>query len=488
VQPYRHPLEVTLKSSRWALAALLLAIAVLPALAQTAKPRTAGTPGPARPAAPRTAPAPRPVAPAASAQRLDGIAAVVNDEVVLLSDVEEQVYLFVMRNQLRPDSATVDTLRRQVLEEMINEKLVVAEAKRQGLVASEVEVNREVEKAIADAKERLGPAGFREQLAKENLNEERLRAKYREEAHRQQLAQRMVQKALPRKPVPQAEAEAYFKADPAKFPLAPGQVRLSVIQVPVTPDSAADAAARQRTLGIRKRIVGGEKFAKVAAEVSDDTGTSKAGGDLGFFSRGAMEPALEQAIFSLKLDEVSEPVHSPYGWHIVQVLERDTIKTAAGGDSLDADGGVIPEAHARHILIRVETTDADRERAKALADRVRTEAAKGVDFGTLVRRYSRYQGPATPDGDIGFVSLGSLMPQIRAGLDTLEIGQVSEVLENQAGFNIFKVGDRKPERPYTLDEIKDQLPEAVGQIRSKERYDEWMKTLRAKAHVEIRDL
>jgi peptidyl-prolyl cis-trans isomerase SurA len=482
-------MEVTLKSSRWALAALLLAIAVPPALAQTAKPRSTGTPGAARPAAPRTAPAPRPVAPVASTQRLDGIAAVVNDEVVLQSDVEEQVYLFVMRNQLRPDSAMVDTLRRQVLEEMINEKLVVAEAKRQGLVASEAEVNREVEKAIQDAKDRIGPAGFLEQLAKENLTEERLRAKYREEARRQQLAQRMVQKALPRKPVPQAEAEAYFKADPGKFPLAPGQVRLSVIQIPVTPDSVTDAVAHQRALEIRRRIVGGgEKFAKVAAEVSDDPGSSKAGGDLGFFSPGTMEPALEQAAFSLKLDEVSEPVRSPFGWHLVQVLERDTVKTVAGGDSLAPDGRIIPEAHARHILIRTETTDADRERAKALADRVRTEAAKGVDFGTLVRRYSKYQAPAGPDGDIGFISLGSLMPQIRAGLDTLEVGQVSEALENQAGFNIFKVGDRKPERPYTLDEIKEQLPEAVGQIKFKERYDEWLKGLRAKAVVEIRGL
>jgi peptidyl-prolyl cis-trans isomerase SurA len=479
-------MEVTLKSSRWALAALLLAIAALPALAQTAKPRSAGTPGPARTAAPRTTPARAPAAPAASAQRLDGIAAVVNDDVVLQSDVEEQVYLFVMRNQLRPDSAMVDTLRRQVLEEMINEKLVVAEAQRQNLVVTDAEVNREVEKAIQDAKERLGPDAFLEQLAKENLTEERLRAKYRDEARRQQLAQRMVQKALPRKPVPQAEAEAYFKADPSKFPLAPGQVRLSVIQIPVTPDSVADAVGRQRALAVRKRITGGEKFAKVAAEVSDDTGSSKAGGDLGFFARGSMDPALEQAAFSLGLDEVSEPLHSPYGWHLLQVLERDTLKTAAGRDSLGADGAIIPEAHARHILIRVETTDADRERAKAQADRVRSEAVKGVDFGTLVRRYSKYQGPASADGDIGFVSLGSLMPQIRAGLDTLEVGQVSESLENQAGFNIFKIGDRKPERPYTLDEIKDQLPEAVGQIKFKQRYDEWLKGLRAKAHVEIR--
>ena len=445
---------------------------------------------PATVATPRTTPAarpaPRPAASAASALHLDGIAAVVNDEVVLQSDVEEQVYLFVMRNQLRTDSTTVDTLRRQVLDEMINEKLVVAEAKRQGLVPSDVEVNREVEKALQEARDRLGADGFREQLARENLTEEQLRTKYREEARRQHLAQRMVQKALPRRQVSQAEAEALFKADPARFPLAPGQVRLSVIQIPVAPDSAADAAARARTLEIRKRIVNGEKFAKVAAEVSDDTGSSKAGGDLGFFPRGSMEPALEQAAFNLKFDEVSEPVHSPFGWHLVQVLERDTLKTVAGKDSLDADGKVIPEAHARHILIRVETTDADHDRAKVLADRVRAAAARGTDFGPLVRRYSKYQAPTDKDGDIGFISLGSLVPQIRAGLDTLEVGQGSETLENPAGFNIFKLTDRKPERAYQLDEIRQQLPEVVGQMKYKERYDEWVKGLRAKAVVEIR--
>jgi peptidyl-prolyl cis-trans isomerase SurA len=393
-----------------------------------------------------------------------------------------------MRNQLRPDSTMLDTLRRQILDEMINEKIIYAEAVRQGMTASDAEVSREVEKALREAKQRLGEDGFREQLAKENTTEEQLRTRYRDEARRQQLAQRLVQKSLPGKPVSPTEAETFFRANPDKFPLAPGQVRVSVIQIPVSADSAADAAGRARALDIRKRLAAGEKFAKLAAELSDDTGSARAGGDLGFFVRGSMEPALEQAIFSLPIARVSEPVRTPYGWHLVETLERDTLKTAAGRDSLDADGKVVPEAHARHILVRVPTGDADRDRARALADRVWRELVNGMDFATMVRRYSKYPGPAAPDGDIGFISLGTLMPQIRAGLDTLEVGQVSEPLENQAGFNLFTLGDRKPERPYTLDEIKEQLPEAVGQIKFRERYDEWLKGLRAKAIIEIRGL
>ena len=128
----------------------------------------------------------------------------------------------------------------------------------------------------------------------------------------------------------------------------------------------------------------------------------------------------------------------------------------------------------------------DADRAHDLAVRVRAEAAKGTNFGILVRRYSKYEGPTGEDGDVNFMPLPSLPPNIRAGVDSLEIGQVSDVLPNQAGFNIFKVTDRKPERDYTVDEIRDDLPEAVAQAQSAEKYEAFVKTLRAKAQIEYR--
>ena len=167
-------------------------------------------------------------------------------------------------------------------------------------------------------------------------------------------------------------------------------------------------------------------------------------------------------------------------------MERDTLKTRAGRDSLGRDGKPLLEAHARHILIRVPVTDDDAKRAKKLADRVRAEAVKGTDFATLVRRYSKYQGAQSADGDVGFVSMASLQPAIRAGIDSLEVGQISEVLPNQAGYNIFKVTDRKPEHAYTLEEIKDELPDAVAQMQFKDKYGAWMKGLRGKASIEYR--
>lgn len=475
-----------------ALALLLPLLATAPAAAQAPARPKAGAAKPAttapRPATPPAAPAAAPRPPLGEA--LDVVAAMVNDEPVLASDVEEQLFLFLQRAQARPDSAQVDTLRRQVLDQLIDEKLVLTEAKRQSITVPATEVNRQVDGAIAEAKERLGgEQAFQTQLRRENTTEARLRERYKADLERQLMGRRLVEKMFPRKPVPRAEAEAWFKANPEKFPKVPAELKLSVIQISPQPDSAALKAGRAKIEALRKRLVAGEKFAKVAAEASEDPGSANAGGDLGYFRHGQMEPALEEAAFTLAPGRVSAPVRTPYGWHLVETIERDTVRSPAGQDSLDADGQPIVEVHARHILIKLAPTQADIDRAFELAKKVRGQAtAKGADFSALVKRYSQYQGQAGPDGDVGFLGLAQLQPNIRAGLESLAPGDVSEVLPNQQGFNIFKVTDRKPERTLELADVKDELPEAVAQMQFREKYEAWVKSLRSKAQIEYRDL
>jgi peptidyl-prolyl cis-trans isomerase SurA len=436
---------------------------------------------PAAPATAKPSAAPRP-----APQRLDGIAAVVNNEVVLQSDVEEQLYLFLTRAQTEVDSATVDTLRAQILNQLIDEKLIVAEAQRLGLTIADAEINRQAQDALKETRGRFDtPGAFQEQLRKENLTEEKLLEKFRDEARRQGLVSRMMSKQFTRHQPTQVEAESYFKAHRDKFPKAPAEVRLSVIQIPAAPDSAAEARAKVRAESIRKRIVAGEKFAKVAAEVSDDETSARSGGDLGYLVRGSMDPTFERAVFSRKLNSVGELVRTVYGWHVLEVLDRDTLKTRAGRDSLDREGKPLLEAHVRHVLVRVPLTDEDVERSRQRAVSIRMEAVAGKEFGALAKQYSRYAGPHDDDGDIGFLPLSTLQPNIRAGLDSIQVGGVSDVLVNQAGFNIFRVTERKAEREYSMEEIKDELPGAVSEMQYREKLDEWVKGLRAKAHIQI---
>jgi parvulin-like peptidyl-prolyl isomerase len=322
-------------------------------------------------------------------------------------------------------------------------------------------------------------------MRNENTTEERLLQRYRDDMRRQLVVQRLVTKQFPRKPPTQADAETFFKAHKDQFPKAPAELRLSVIQIPAVPDSNADRQGRLKADALRKRIVGGEKFAKVASEASDDESSARSGGDLGYLVRGNMDPAFEKAVFSRKLNTVGEPVRTIYGWHVLEVLDRDTLRTRTGRDSLDRQGKPLLEAHIRHVLIRVPLTDDDVDRSRKLAEKVHADAVAGKDFSALAKQYSRYAGPHTDDGDIGFIPLSQLQPNIRAGLDSLRVGGVSEVLVNQAGFNVFKVTERKAEREYSLEEIKDELPGVVAEIQFREKLSDWVKVLRSKAHIQI---
>ena len=445
-----------------ALAALVLAMADGPARAQAPAPGT--TPPPATaPAAP---------APSQRGERIDGVVAVVNDEVVLASEVDEQLYLFLQQARVRPDSAEVAQLRREILDRIIDEKVIVSEAKRQNVALQEAELTKNVDDAIADVKQRLGSeAAFRAELEREGISEEDLRKRYREDATRQMMANALLRRQLGKLEVTPAEAEKYFTEHPGEFPRRASAIRVQLVQVPVEPDSAARRAVRARANAAAARLKKGEPFSRLAQELSEDVGTAANGGDLGWFKKGTLDSTFEDAAFKVPVGQVSGVITTPFGFHLVKVEEADATKG---------------EIHARHILFRLAPTQADAERVKKRIEEVRTQATKGVDFGTLARRYSRFQGPSGADGDLGFLPMNAFSPDFRAALDTLETGQVSPPLLNAQGWHLFKVLDREGERAYRLEEIKAELPELVRQAKLKTQYESFVADLRKKAQIEYR--
>jgi peptidyl-prolyl cis-trans isomerase SurA len=345
----------------------------------------------------------KPAPPSTQGQKIDGVAAVVDNEVVLQSEVDEQLFLFLQQQQGRPDSAQVQQLRKDILDKLIDDRVIVGEAKRQNLTASEAEIEKNVADAIADTKKRLGSdEAFANELRREGLSEADLRKR------------------------------------------------------------ASDALAR-----VKK----GEPFSRLAQTLSEDPGTAQSGGDLGWFKRGSLDSTFELAAFKVPVGQVSGIVQTPFGYHLIKVEEADPAKG---------------EIHARHILFRVQPSEADANRAKTQIESVRGQAVKGVDFGTLARRYSRYKGPAASDGDLGFLPMTVFSNDFRAALDTLELGEISPPLLNPQGYHLFKVNDRQAERPYLATEIKDDLPEPVRQQKLKEQYDTFVADLRKKAHIEYR--
>ncbi|HEV8481683.1 MAG TPA: peptidylprolyl isomerase [Candidatus Eisenbacteria bacterium] len=465
---------------QWLTAVAVLALGASLAMGQTSS-STGAKKAPAHPTTAKPAPASTSTHTATHAStsassgqgRMDGVAAVVAGEPIFDSEVDEQVYLFFMQQGMQPDSTQALAMRKSILDRLIDEKLIVQEAKRKQVVVPDSEVDHQVSDAIADAKQRLGgDAGYQAELSKEGISENDLKERYRGEIRRQLLANQLLRKELNLKlEVSPAEAEAYFKANPGDFPKRPEEVGLAVIQIPIAPESSAVVAAKARAQGLLDRVRKGESFTRVAMEASEDPGTRASGGDLGFFGRGDLDSTFEQVAFHLKPGQISDLVRTPFGYHIIRVEEVDTTRN---------------QIHARHILVRVAPQQADQKRAEALANQVYDQAQKGADFGDLVRRYSKYQGPAGPGGNLGFLPLSAFPAEFRQTLEKMPIGSVSRPLAGPQGYNIFKMLDRHPERSYTLDEVKEQLPDLVRQMKLKKQYDTWVAGLRTRTQIQYK--
>jgi peptidyl-prolyl cis-trans isomerase SurA len=229
-----------------------------------------------------------------------------------------------------------------------------------------------------------------------------------------------------------------------------------------------EEAARKRMADARNRITGGEAFADVAAEVSDDP-TKARGGDLGWFSPGDLDPAFQTALDTLAVGELSEPVRSRFGYHLIEVLERD-------GNRF----------HVRHILAQVEPTDEDVKRARAAAETARNRILAGASFEDVAKELSEDTLTRDKGGDLGWTPVQYLLPQVAAVLDSVDVGDTSPVVESDLGFHVFKVLNRRSGGEYAYDEIKDRLRGFLEQKELEKVYDDWLAAVRDSAYVEIK--
>jgi peptidyl-prolyl cis-trans isomerase SurA len=408
---------------------------------------------------------------------VDRVIATVDDEAILLSEVESRVLAELASLQVaESDTAAVREVREQVREGLIEQRLLAKEAQTRAIEAPEEEITQAVEDAIARNKEQLGSeAAFREQLDREGLTEDDLRARFAIEARREILAARLVQSELHDKvTIAPGEVKQYYDEHLAELPQRETLYKLQRIVWMVQPDSLTLARTRQLAENVAGQIRAGLiSFADAARRYSDDP-NGKSGGDLLQIKRGDLAgrlgDAFEEQAFALAPNTVSAPLLTPFGYHLLWVSERDP------------QGAWI---HLSHILFGVPTLKADAERARAQAEAVLVRLQAGESFDELARRNS--QAPeATEGGTLGWVPLGAMDPALQAAVQALSPGEFSGVVELQGAFLILRLEEREEARPYRYEEIEQDLDQWVRSRKMEALYTEWVAGLKPLHHIERR--
>lgn len=370
----------------------------------------------------------------ASAQKysngiIDKTVAVVGNEVIMISDLEEEMKLQNYGSYMSDMSS-----RCELLEQMMVSKLFLMQARVDSLTVNNDMVESSLNDRVASIRTYYGgDAGVEKEFGKPLY---KLRQEWRKSLEDMSLTQQMQQEIARKVPeLTPYDVQKYIDGtDPADLPMVPVKYQLS--QISIYPDrEAANMAVKERLLAIRERIINGEKFATLARIYSQDPGSARKGGELGMASRSIFWPAFSDAAMALKPGVVSQIVETPDGFHIIEVLEKD-------GDMFNA----------RHILLKPEYTSEDRERAFKTLDSLKTELAnEAVTFELAARFYSEDPATRTNGGQMADPMTGSsyfeidqLKPQDYAAIKELEEGGISEPFESldnegRNGNTVYKV-------------------------------------------------
>ena len=405
------------------------------------------------------------------AEVLDRIVAVVDKEIILLSELDAQMQLYAMQSRTDlSDEAVRDSLRGELLDRMIEDKVLLVQAERDTSINV---TNKQVEDALNTQIQRIkaqfpSEDAFLNQLRAEGLTMKSLREQYRDEVRNQILKDMLIQKRLAKVRVSSGEVKRFYEANRDSLPEKPSGVRLAHILIGTEPGQATtDSLYRYASL-IRQKAVEGEDFALLAKTYSDDP-SGEQGGDLGWFSRGEMVPEFEDAAFSLGVGQISEVVRTKYGFHIIKCTGRK-------GDRV----------RASHILIRVAPSDADMAAKQALADSVYQLAIDGADFGELAKEYSDDENSRDQGGELGWYAADDLLPEFKEALSGRDVGEVTPPVASEFGYHIILLEDKRASSPIDLKDDYDTLEEMAKRDKTKKQLDEWLQQISGELYIDKR--
>jgi peptidyl-prolyl cis-trans isomerase SurA len=252
------------------------------------------------------------------------------------------------------------------------------------------------------------------------------------------------------------------------------QVRLQhiLIALPENATTAQIQAAEAKANRLVTSLRSGADFAQVAARESDGRNALQ-GGDLGWFEMGAVPSLVTDLAFTMAEGEISDPLQSPSGFHIIRMWE---IKAATPD--------TVTQTKARHILLRTSELVSD-EDAKRRLEQLRTRIIGGEDFASLARAHSDDTGSALRGGDLGWVNPGDTVPDFEDAMNALAIDAVSQPFQSPFGWHIVQVQERRSQdRGAEFMRIKAR--EAIQRRKAEEATEDWLRQLRDEAYVEVR--
>ncbi len=405
---------------------------------------------------------------------IDRIAAKVDDYIILKSDVEKSYLDFLSRGEYRSSNAKCE-----ILQQLVVNKMMVAQAEIDSVLIDDSEVNSNLDRRMSLMLQQFG--GDEEVQKAYGKSIAQIRSEVFDNIKEQMTIQRMQSELTSDVKVTPAEVRKFFKEIPQdSLPFFSTEVSVAQIVSIPEPGQPQKDKVRNQMLDIRERIIAGESFADLASKFSQDPGSAARGGELPFYSRGQLAPEYEATALSLKPGEISMPVESQFGFHLIELQEKrgNTFKS-------------------RHILISPTPNTNDFEKSVDLLDSLRTLVlADSLTFESAAKENSDDQLTSSSGGffldesGAGRVSVDQLDPNIFFTLDTMKIGTITKPLRFQQqdgtyAYRILYYKERVAPHQANLDADYQKIAAATLNKKKNEIIAEWFEIARNNVYIEI---
>ena len=400
------------------------------------------------------------------AQVMDRIIAKVGDKIITQSELIQEIEKIKMANIMPTEAITQE----KVLNKLIEDKLIEIKANREGITIDDAKIEQQLNQALDNIMSQFSStAELNEALRQEGLTLEQVKENYRTEIRKNFIKEKLINTYIISKiVVSDDEISDYYKEHKDDFPARPEMMKIGVIKKDLTAGKEAESKALEKITKIRDELNNGASFAKLAEKYSECP-SAKQGGDLGYFGKGTMVKQFEDTAFSLKLGEISEPVKTEFGYHLIKLEDRKD-----------------DQIRVRHILIKISPSEKEIEEKENLMQTIHQRLENGESFAELAIQYSDIDSAQANKGYLGEFPMDRIETLFSPEVKNLKQGEITNVINMDNSLYIFKNLGIVKERDYDYSEISNQLEELVKNEKAADKYEDWIAELKKEIYVENR--
>jgi len=404
-------------------------------------------------------------------QILDKIVAVVEDEIILQSELTQYALniAFQLRLDPRRDPEKFEQLKDETLQNLINQKILLAKAEEDSIEVEERRVDSVLEEQINRMIQQVGSEEKLEEQLGMKIN--KLKRNFRDEVRKNLKVEMLQQTKFSQIQITRREVEDFYNTMKDSLPELKETVDISHILIEVKPGGESESDARERIENLLQRVKDGEDFSNLCRQYSEDPGNASVGGEIGFMQRGDFVPEFEEVAFLLEPGELSDVVKTRFGFHIIQCIDRK-------GDKINV----------RHLLIRLQPDEKDETITEQKIKDIRALLDDpNNDFETIAKQYSDDETTKEQGGHLGLFEVENLQEQeFKSAIAGLKPAQISQPFKTRFGWHILKLNSRQEPRELTIDKDWEKIELFALNIKRQREFQRWLEEIKKDVYVEIK--